>query len=102
MPNEIRTKNIEMIRPAVMPEVPDDLGSGLSGGADDRLYAGEIELVRHRFNQVPAQPFTHRANAMLLKQAIIFGGEAIVLRRGDEVEPTTVSSAGASSTRIRR
>ena len=37
MPNEIRAKDIEMIGPTVMPDVPDDLGSGLSGGADDWL-----------------------------------------------------------------
>ena len=74
MANEIRAKDIEMIRPAIMPEVPDDLGSGLSGGAHNRLYAGEIELVRHRFDQMPAQSFAHRANAMLPKQAIIFRG----------------------------
>ena len=67
MPNEIRAKDIEMIRPAVMPEVPDDLGSGLNGGADNRFHAGEIELVRRLFDQVPAQSFAHRANIMLLK-----------------------------------
>src|SRR5262249_43637229 len=78
--NKLRLKQVQVIRPTEMAQVPDHVGVCCSRGAHNRQHAGEIVSSRLRLDQVPAHTFARDSHALSLQPLIIQQCEPIMSR----------------------
>ena len=72
--DECRRPDVEVVRPAVMHQVPDDLRARLSRGAQHRARSSTSRSwPLARLDQVPAQAVAHRADPETCKLRVIAG-----------------------------
>src|SRR3954465_12175270 len=72
--NKFGFKNIQMVRPAEMTQVPDDLSVSCTRCLYDWLNTGKIVMTRLRFYQMPTDTFTRYSQALSLKSLVILIG----------------------------
>ena len=84
--DELVRKKVDVIRPTVVPEIPDHLHIGIAGGGEHWPDAGEIVFARAGFYQVPAQAVADAVDAVALHEPVIACHEGVVPGGGDEVE----------------
>ncbi len=78
--------DVEVVGPAVVEEVPDDLRAGRRGGGEHRRPAREVEGAGPGLDQVPAQAVAHGAEAEAGELAVVGRGVGVVAGAGDQVE----------------
>src|SRR6266513_3614073 len=88
--DELRAENIDLIGPSIMPKIPDDLRVCFTRSVDDCPCAGKIELMRLRFNQMPAQSLAHRVYLVTLEEPEVAGCELVVFRGPHKIESFTI------------
>ena len=74
-----------------MPKIPDDLRVCFTGSVADCLCAGKIELMRLRFNQMPAQSLARRVYTVTLEEPEVAGCELVVFRGPHKIESFTLA-----------
>ena len=74
-----------------MPKIPDDLRVCFTGSVEDCPCAGKIELMRLRFNQIPAQSLARRVYTMTLKESEVAGCELVVFRGPYKIQSFTIA-----------
>jgi hypothetical protein len=84
--DKFRLKNIEVIGPAKVAQIPDYLGAGLSRGANDGENRGKIITAWRGFDQMPADPFACNADAQLLQALIILLSKGVMAGCGDQIQ----------------
>src|SRR5918997_5958153 len=78
-----------------MAQVPDDLHASCFRGPEHRQETGPVVPPRRPLNEVPAQAVPDGQDVVLAQGGVILRDEAVVLRRGEEIETTPVAAAMA-------
>ncbi|MNV14223.1 hypothetical protein D3C71_1048980 [compost metagenome] len=87
--DETRCPDVEIVRPAVMQQVPNHLGLGILGGPQHRPDTRPVIAAR-LFDQVPSKSVTHRADTEAGKLSIILCGMGVVADGRDHVEASAL------------
>src|SRR5690606_7093799 len=87
-----RAPDIDVIRPAVMAQIPDDLATLPLGGLQHRQEARPVILPRRRFDQVPAQAITDAAQPVPAQQRVILFGPLLMTGHVDQVQPSPIAA----------
>src|SRR5690606_34338891 len=69
--DEARSPDVQIVRPAVMAKVPDDLGAAGVRRPELRQEAGPVVVAGPALDQVPAQAVAHRADALALQRGAV-------------------------------
>ena len=85
--NELGFEKVQVVRPAKMAEVPDDLSALGASGVHNRQDARKIVLTGNGFDEVPADAFAGYANPFGGESLVIGQREAVMLGCGDQVQP---------------
>src|SRR6185312_15005914 len=85
----IGREDIEIVGPAEVEDVPDELDAMLLGGVDNSLGGGEIVFATDRLNEVPAQAFARGPHADFPEPGKILAGKAVVASGGYQVEASS-------------
>src|SRR4030095_11606850 len=91
--DEIIAEDVEIVGPAVMQYVPDDLDPRLARGLQHRQHAGEVIRARPAFNQVPANAVAHRLHPDIGETPVVLESETIMRCGADDVETAAGSQA---------
>src|SRR5690606_21816679 len=90
--DELRPPDIDIVRPAVVAQIPYHLGALAMGSPQHRQKARPVVLARRPFDQMPAQPIAHAAQAMALQYRVIMRSPAIMTGGGEQIETPTVAT----------
>ncbi len=91
--DELRPPDVDVIRPAVMTQVPNHLGTLALGGLQHGQEARPVVLPRLALDQMPAQAVAHGMQTMAVQFGVVVRGPAVMAGRGEQVEPAAVAAA---------
>src|SRR5262249_21410545 len=95
--DKLRLKDVEMVGPPEVAEVPEYMRISGASVQNDRSHTGEIIFTRRDFHQMPTDPFASEAHPLLPQTSVIQLGKSVVGAGGDEVEPLS-GAANVSGT----
>src|SRR6266550_4636739 len=87
--HKFRAEDVDVVGPAVMPEIPDHLSSCLASSLDDWLRARKVVDAWVLFDQMPAEAFPNSIDSALLQLPIIAQRKLVVPGAVHEVESLT-------------
>src|SRR5829696_869970 len=85
--------NVEVVRPAPVGKVPDDLGAGFPSRPQHGKEARPVVVTGRGLDQVPAQAIAHRPNAVLVQHPVVGSRVHVVMGCRCEVESPSVTPA---------
>src|SRR5690606_25268411 len=88
--DELRGPDIDIVRPAVMTDVPDRLRPCLPCGLQLRQKARPVVTTRPAFDAMPSQAIPHGRNPMALQGSIVRYRKHIVSCAVNEVQAATI------------
>jgi hypothetical protein len=82
--------DVEVVRVAVVAQVPDRPRAGGLRGAQHGQEARPVVAPRGGLDEVPAQAVPHRPDPVPAQQGVVLGDEPVMARGGQEVEAAAV------------
>src|SRR4051812_45998592 len=91
-PSKIAAKDIEILRIAVVKQVPDDLDAGFLRRLDLRRHARKVISSRRALDTVPPQAVASREYSLLRQSRVILACKLFMTGSFDHVQAAAVAS----------
>src|SRR5215207_2244416 len=82
----------QVVRPAPVQEVPNNLRAGVSGGAQHGKKARPVVMARRGFDQMPTQSIAHGAYPVSRERPVVCPGINIVTSCRKKIETAAVAA----------
>jgi len=87
--DEFDTKDVDVVGPSIVTQVPDDLSPGLASCAQHRQNARKIVAIGRRLNQMPANAVTRDVYSAFVQTLVILDNMPVMSSRSSQIETPT-------------